>query len=297
MLYYHKTSLQINEVIHVTPSKNIVHSIRFCSLCCNYGVIGMLVGCYLLGCLSTMIELNQVVIGYQNSAVTLPLSGTLKKGSLTAVIGANGAGKSTFLKTLAGLQPALAGKIHFSPLLTKQQPWLAYLPQHAELDRDFPITVYDLVAMGGGARSGLFGRISRQLHQQVEQALITTGIEALAANLVGELSGGQLQRALFARLLVQQAPLIMLDEPFTGIDSQTTALLLKVINGWHQDGKTVVAVLHDMAMVEQHFPDVLFLSQQCNLWGSAQEVLQHFPHRNHACLAKNSFTPDVMAIS
>lgn len=234
-----------------------------------------------------MIFVNKVEVGYDRRAVAMPLSGRFLCGSLTAIIGANGAGKSTFLKTLAGLQQPVSGDVKFSQ---GKRPRLAYLPQQAELDRGFPISVFDLVAMGCWPQSGLFGGINRQSAENVAQALDTVGMTEMANSPVGSLSGGQLQRALFARLLVQQAPLIMLDEPFTGIDSQTTELLLKVIAQWHHEGKTVIAVLHDISMVSRHFPHVLYLSAQQNLWGSTHDVLNHFPHPAHACVSAEPFS-------
>jgi zinc/manganese transport system ATP-binding protein len=241
----------------------------------------------LLGDFTTMIFVNNLEVGYDRRAVAMPLCGRFLSGSLTAVIGANGAGKSTFLKTLAGLQSAVAGDIKFNQ---GKRPRLAYLPQQAELDRSFPISVFDIVAMGCWPQSGLFGGINRQSAMNVEQALETVGMTEMASFPVGSLSGGQLQRTLFARLLMQQAPLIMLDEPFTGIDSQTTELLLKVIAQWHREGKTVIAVLHDISMVSRHFRDVLYLSGQQNLWGSAHDVLSHFPHPAHACVSSVPFS-------
>ncbi|MNZ82039.1 Macrolide export ATP-binding/permease protein MacB [compost metagenome] len=104
----------------------------------------------------------------------------------------------------------------------------------------------------------------------------------MARSPVGELSGGQLQRVLFARMLVQQAPLILLDEPFTGIDSATIRLLLQVIAQLHRQGKTVIAVLHDMSMVANHFPQALLLTPQCCHWGAADRVLEHIPALNIA---------------
>jgi zinc/manganese transport system ATP-binding protein len=244
-----------------------------------------------LGYFVAMISVSQLRVGYDRRAVAMPIDGNFSEGSLTAVIGANGAGKSTFLKTLAGLQPAISGTLSFNAAGKPcSRPRLAYLPQQAELDRAFPISVFDLVAMGCWPQSGLFGGINRRSGELVEQALETVGMTSKAHLLVGELSGGQLQRTLFARLLIQQAPLIMLDEPFTGIDSQTTELLLKVIGQWHQEGRTVIAVLHDISMVARHFPHVLYLSAQRNIWGTTDHVLGHFPNPTHACVSNDTFT-------
>jgi len=257
--------------------------------CCHF--TGPTLGRYLLGYFVAMISVSQLRVGYDRRAVAMPIDGNFSEGSLTAVIGANGAGKSTFLKTLAGLQPAISGALSFNAAGKPcSRPRLAYLPQQAELDRAFPISVFDLVAMGCWPQSGLFGGINRRSGELVEQALETVGMTSKAHLLVGELSGGQLQRTLFARLLIQQAPLIMLDEPFTGIDSQTTELLLKVIGQWHQEGRTVIAVLHDISMVARHFPHVLYLSAQRNIWGTTDHVLGHFPNPTHACVSNDTFT-------
>ncbi|CAI0714762.1 Iron(3+)-hydroxamate import ATP-binding protein FhuC [Serratia entomophila] len=226
-----------------------------------------------------MIALQQAEIGYGAAPLFPALSGHFASGSLTAVVGVNGAGKSTLLKTLAGLQPLQGGSLHFSG---GRPPRMAYLPQQAELDRQFPILVSDLVAMGAWSQSGIFGGLSQRVARQIAEALASVGMTALARSPVGELSGGQLQRVLFARLLVQQAPLILLDEPFTGIDSATTQLLLQVIDHLHRQGRTLIAVLHDMSMVANHFPQALLLTPQCCHWGDADRVLEHIPALNVA---------------
>jgi zinc/manganese transport system ATP-binding protein len=246
--------------------------------CCSYLTDYALVS-YLLGDRIAMIKLQQATIGYSNTPLCQPLHGHFASGSLTAVIGVNGAGKSTLLKTLAGLQPLLAGSIIFN---AGKAPRLAYLPQQAELDRQFPIAVSDLVAMGCWQQSGMFGGLNRGLAQQVADALDTVGMQHKAKALISELSGGQLQRVLFARLLVQQAPLILLDEPFTGIDSTTTKLLLQVIEQLHQQGRTLIAVLHDMPLVANHFPQALLLTPDSCHWGSSEQVLAHLPAINAA---------------
>ncbi|MTD08910.1 ATP-binding cassette domain-containing protein [Serratia sp. YC16] len=221
-----------------------------------------------------MITLRQLAIGYGTTPLFPPLNGQFSAGSLTAVVGVNGAGKSTLLKTLAGLLPPLAGCLSFNDA---KPPRRAYLPQQVELDRQFPIAVSDLVAMGCWSQSGMFGGMNKRAASLVNEALANVGMSALAHSPVGELSGGQLQRVLFARLLVQQAPLILLDEPFTGIDSATTQILLQAIAQLHRQGRTVIAVLHDMSMVAEHFPQVLLLTPQACHWGAAERVLEQVP--------------------
>lgn len=220
-----------------------------------------------------MITLQNALVGYERSPLFPPLCGHFGTGSLTAVIGVNGAGKSTLLKSLAGLHPLLGGKLNFAG---GAPPAMAYLPQQAELDRQFPIVVYDLVAMGCWSQSGLFGGVNQCSMRQIASALDTVGMSAMARDPVGKLSGGQLQRVLFARLLVQQAPLILLDEPFTGIDAATTQLLLQVIAQLHRQGKTVIAVLHDMSTVANHFHDVLLLTPERCHWDNTEQVLVQY---------------------
>lgn len=234
---------------------------------------------HLLGEYIAMINLRNTEIGYGSHALTPPIDGHFEAGSLTAIIGANGAGKSTLLKTLAGLQPTVAGHISFT---AGSAPQMAYLPQQTELDSQFPIVVQDVVAMGCWPQSGLLGGINHQSRQRIKQALTTVGMLDMARRPVGELSGGQLQRVLFARLLVQQAPLILLDEPFTGIDSQTVGLLLEVIHQLHNEGGTIIAVLHDMSMVAAHFPHTLWLTPQGHCWQPSEQVLAQWHHSHHS---------------
>ncbi|QHB33539.1 ABC transporter ATP-binding protein [Yersinia canariae] len=244
-----------------------------------------------------MIKLRNTEIGYDGHALTPPIDGCFVAGSLTAIIGANGAGKSTLLKTVAGLQPTVAGQISFSD---GRAPQMAYLPQQAELDRQFPIAVQDVVAMGCWPQSGLLGGINHQSRQRIKQALNTVGMQDMARQPVGELSGGQLQRVLFARLLVQQAQLILLDEPFTGIDSQTVGLLLEVIHQLHNEGRTIIAVLHDMSMVAEHFPHTLWLTPQDYCWQPSEQVLAqwHYSHNSSCPLSSLTVQADsLMAIT
>ncbi|VAX76556.1 Putative ABC transporter system ATP-binding protein [Serratia symbiotica] len=216
-----------------------------------------------------MIRLQKAEIGYGTVSLFPPLTGHFASGSLTAVIGFNGSGKSTLLKTLAGLLPLQGGSLHFSG---NQPPRMAYLPQKTELDQQFPIRVSDLVAIGNWEKSGLFGGLSKCASRQIADALECVGMTAMASSPVRKLSGGQMQRVLFARLLVQQAPLILLDEPFAAIDSATTKLLVELIKTLPQQGRTLIAALHDMSLVVNNFPQVLQLTPQCWHWGDADQI-------------------------
>ncbi|UZF90805.1 zinc ABC transporter ATP-binding protein AztA [Bosea sp. NBC_00550] len=214
------------------------------------------------------IRLTDLTLGYDRHPAVHHLSGEIETGSLTAIVGPNGAGKSTLLKGIAGALAPLSGGI----ALAKGKR-LAYLPQSADLDRSFPIHVYDLVAMGLWNRAGLFGRIGAGAAQKIDDAIAAVGLTGFERRPIGTLSGGQMQRALFARLLLQDADVILLDEPFTAIDARTTADLLDLVRRWHGENRTVVAVLHDIETVRQAFPRTLLLAREAVAWGETGAVL------------------------
>jgi len=214
--------------------------------------------------------LDDLTLGYDGHPAVHHLSGTLAAGSLTAIFGPNGSGKSTLLKGLAGLLKPISGSIAFQNCSAKS---IAYLPQASDIDRTFPTSVADLVATGLYQRRGLFAAHTAQDLADVMQALATVGLDGFSARGLDTLSGGQFQRALFARVMLQDARAILLDEPFSAVDSKTTNDLLAIVARWQQEGRTVVAVLHDEALVHQHFPQTLLLARECLGWGPTQEVL------------------------
>ncbi len=218
---------------------------------------------------ATAIALHNLTVSYRRHPALHHVSGRFAQGSLTAVIGPNGAGKSTLLKSLAGLVPLdRHSRIERAPALR-----LAYLPQHSELDRSFPLAVRDCVLMGLWTQTGAWGSASPAMLARVDAAIGAVGLQGFERRPVGTLSSGQLQRALFARLLVQDADILLLDEPFNAVDSKTTAGLLALVQRWHRQGRTVVAVLHDDAQVRAHFPQTLLLARECIAWGATADVL------------------------
>jgi zinc/manganese transport system ATP-binding protein len=242
----------------------------------------------------TAIRFDDLTLGYGRHPAVHHLAGEVPAGSLTAVVGPNGAGKSTLLKGIVGTLTPLAGRIELS---TGAKTPIAYLPQAAELDRSFPLPVYDLVAMGLWSRSGLFGGVGRKERVRIEEALAAVGLTGFERRPISTLSGGQMQRALFARLLLQDASVILLDEPFTAIDAKTTADLLDLVRRWHVEERTVVAVLHDLETVRRVFPQTLLIAREPIAWGETAAVLKpenllrarrmveaHDPHA-HACAA------------
>ena len=218
-----------------------------------------------------MITLHNLTVSYRHHPALHHISGQFAPGSLTAVIGPNGSGKSTLLKSIAGLLAVEGGRA--GGALTVNTPRMAYLPQLSEIDRSFPIDVRDCVLLGCWGSAGAFGSVTAALLAQVDAALHAVGLQGFEHRAVGTLSAGQLQRVMFARLLVQDAPLILLDEPFNAVDAKTTADLLALVQQWHLEGRTVIAVLHDDAQVRQYFPQTLLLARELVGWGPTAEVL------------------------
>jgi zinc/manganese transport system ATP-binding protein len=220
--------------------------------------------------MSAALAFQNLTLGYDRHPAVHHLSGEIAEGALLAVVGPNGAGKSTLLKGIVGAIHPLGGKIARNGLATND---IAYLPQIAEIDRTFPISVYDLVAMGLWRRAGLLGGIGAGDRERIANAVDAVGLRGFENRAIGTLSGGQMQRALFARLLLQDARVILLDEPFSSLDSKTVSDLLELVHRWHGEKRTVVAVLHDHELVRKNFPEALLLAREPVAWGSTPNTL------------------------
>ena len=216
------------------------------------------------------LRFRNLTLGYERHPAVHHLDGEVETGALVAVIGPNGAGKSTLFKGIVGALKPLAGGIERDGLDPRD---IAYLPQVAEIDRSFPINVYDVVAMGLWRTKGAFGGIGGKDHHAIEAAIAAVGLTGFEQRAIGTLSGGQTQRMLFARLLLQDARVIVLDEPFTAVDAKTSADLLDLVRQWHRERRTVLAALHDIELVRANFPQVLLLAREPVAWGATREVL------------------------
>jgi zinc/manganese transport system ATP-binding protein len=216
------------------------------------------------------ITLSDVTLTYGRRPAVHHLSGSFAPGSLTAIVGPNGAGKTTLLRAIAGLAQADEGAIDRGGLGARA---IAYLPQQAALDRGFPITCLDLVCAGLWPELGAFRGIDRAALARAKNALATVGLENFDRRVIGTLSAGQFQRVLFARMLLQDAKVLLLDEPFTALDARTTADLLRLVARWHGEARTVIAVLHDIDMVRAHFPHTLLLARDPIAWGPTDIAL------------------------
>jgi zinc/manganese transport system ATP-binding protein len=216
------------------------------------------------------VMLDNVTLSYNRHPAVHHISGMFAAGSLTAIAGPNGAGKSTLLKAIAGMITPDEGRIAIDGI---KREHIAYLPQASQMQRDFPMTVLQMITTGFWHASGGMGTITQEMKQQASQALSTVGLHGFDTRELPNLSAGQFQRALFARMLVQDAPLMLLDEPFTAIDESTTRHLLDIVLGWHAKGHTVICVLHDFEQIRKYFPRCLLIARECIAWDESLKAL------------------------
>ncbi|HIW07352.1 MAG TPA: ABC transporter ATP-binding protein [Candidatus Ignatzschineria merdigallinarum] len=214
------------------------------------------------------LEISNLTVSYKAHPVVHHLSVVFPKGETTAIVGPNGAGKSTLLKAIMGLVPYSEGVIEKPELLK-----VSYLSQISEIRRDLPLTLFELVSAGAFHKMGLFGKLSQDAAQDVEAALKFVGLEGFGDRSIDSLSGGQFQKALFARIVVEGADLILLDEPFNAMDARTTKELCELIKRWEADGKTVIVVLHDLNLACQYFTNTLLLARDKIAFGASAEVV------------------------
>lgn len=220
--------------------------------------------------MAAQIRFRDVTLGYDRHPAVHHLDGEVAEGALLAVIGPNGAGKSTLFRGLVGILKPLTGSIDLGGLDIRD---IAYLPQTADIDRTFPISVFDFVGTGLWRTTGFFGGMGKVAREKIAHALAAVGLNGFENRSIGTLSGGQMQRMLFARVLLQDARLIVLDEPFNAIDAKTSADLVALVRRWHAEGRTVLAALHDMELVRANFPETLLLARGPVAWGATAQVL------------------------
>jgi len=213
------------------------------------------------------LRLTDLTVSYDRHPAVHHLSAEFPAAEMTAIVGPNGAGKSTLLKAVLGLAPHIEGRIECASRR------IAYLPQQAEIDRSFPISVFDTVLVGRWSRFGGFGAASPADLHDAQHAIEAVGLAGFEQRPIDTLSIGQFQRVLFARLLLQDADLVLLDEPFAAIDGKTVADLMAVIHRWRAEQRTVIAVLHDLEQVRREFPNALLLARELVDVGPTSRVL------------------------
>lgn len=207
------------------------------------------------------LDIRGLTVAYGDKPAVFSVDASFAPGALTAIVGPNGAGKSTLLKAALGIIPALSGEISsFGMPLDSVRDRIAYVPQRASVDWDFPASVLDVVLMGLYHRVGLLGRLSGASKAHAQACLHRVGMADFQDRQIGQLSGGQQQRVFLARALAQDADLYLLDEPFAGVDAATERAIIDVLKELKRSGKAVVAVHHDLATVETYFDWVLMLN-------------------------------------
>ena len=217
-----------------------------------------------------MITLENITVSYQRHPALHHVSGEITAGSLTALVGPNGGGKSTLLKTLKGMLKIDEGKIDYHGITLSD---ISFMPQAHQLEFQFPVSVEELVLLGNWRRARLCGHMDKDASHQLEHALEAVGLSGFGSRRINTLSIGQLQRALFARAIIEKSKMILLDEPFSAIDSNTTDALWKIIHSWQRQGQTVVIAMHDLARVKEHCMNTVLLAREVIGWGATDKVL------------------------
>ena len=209
------------------------------------------------------IEVHDLTVAYRTQPVLWDVDLQLPEGRLIAIVGPNGAGKSTLLKAMLGLVPAVTGWVQiFGEPYARRRSWVGYVPQRESVDWDFPTSALDVVAMGLYGRIGWFRRPSRHHKETALACLDKVGMKDLAHRQISQLSGGQQQRVFLARALAQDARLYLMDEPFAGVDATTERAILTLLKELRNNGRTVIAVHHDLQTVAEYFDHVVLLNMR-----------------------------------
>lgn len=208
------------------------------------------------------LETTGLSVSYENTVALEDVSVQFHENSLTGIVGPNGAGKSTLIKATLGLVASTGSTRFFGAPYRRGDGRVVYVPQRRSIDWDFPITVRDVVRQGRYRRVGLLRRFTPDDDSAVTQAMRTTHISEVSDRQIGELSGGQQQRVFLARALAQGGELLLLDEPFAGIDAATEAELLDLLRSLRDEGKTIVVVHHDLGTVRRSFDRLVLLNRR-----------------------------------
>ncbi len=221
------------------------------------------------------LSVSNLTVAYDSAPVLDNVTFHIPAAKLAAIVGPNGAGKTTLMKTILGLLPPLGGQVLFfgQPRDKAMAKQIAYVPQSGSVDWDFPTTVIDVVMMGRYGHLGWFRHPKARERAAAMETLAMVGMADLAHRQIGRLSGGQQQRVFLARALIQQAELYLMDEPFKGVDAQTEAAIVKLLQALQQQGKTVIVVHHDLQTVAKYFDWVTLIHTRVMANGPCAQVL------------------------
>jgi manganese/iron transport system ATP-binding protein len=221
------------------------------------------------------IEVDRVSVRFNGLMAIGEMSFSIPTGARVALVGPNGAGKTTLLRLLAGVLKPTSGRVHIYGADPGGHVCIAYVPQRSQIDRAFPVSVREVVMMGRIRRIGLFRWPSRRDWEFVDGALQRVEMDQLCDRRIGELSGGQQQRVFLAQALAQEAELVLLDEPLTGLDIPSQERLLDLLSSLHADGVTQIVATHDLQLAASHFEHVMLLNRQLVALGTPVQVLTH----------------------
>lgn len=220
-----------------------------------------------------LLHIHDLSVSYDHNRVLSNIFLTVAQGGLYGILGPNGSGKSTLLKAILGLLDDYSGHITlWGQSVEKVRKKIVYVPQRSEIDFTFPATVKDVVATGRYPHKKVFQRLNEQDRQLVAEAMEELAISNLKNRQIGELSGGQQQRTFLARALAQQADLLLLDEPFVGVDIPTEEKIIEVLRKLAERGKTVLVVHHDLQAVPDYFNHIILLNQRLIAAGATKET-------------------------
>jgi manganese/iron transport system ATP-binding protein len=221
---------------------------------------------------SPILEVSALNVRYNGRIALENVTFKLEEGSRVAVVGPNGAGKSTLFKVIAGIISPASGEVKVAGAGVGGHICIAYLPQRSQVDWNFPVTVADVVMMGRIGKLGPFRFPTSQDWNLVNQSLQVVGLETLAARQIGELSGGQQQRMFIARALAQEAELMLMDEPFSGLDLTSQEGIIHILDALRQRGVTLLLAMHDLKMAGERFDRVMLLNRRLLGFGEPHQV-------------------------
>jgi manganese/iron transport system ATP-binding protein len=237
--------------------------------------MGLITGFDNLHALPRTIAIDGLNVAYREVEALRNVNLTVKAGRMTGIIGPNGAGKSTLIKAMFGLIPTSSGRVQFEGKnLAEQRDRIAYVPQRSVIDWTFPATVRDVVMMGRVRKTGWFRRFSPTSRRAAIAAIERVGMMDFMDRPIGNLSGGQQQRIFLARSLAQEADIFCFDEPFTGVDKKTEAILFQIFHELADAGQVVLVVNHDLGEAITQFDDLILLNREVIASGNRKSVMQ-----------------------
>lgn len=220
-----------------------------------------------------ILDVQRLSVRYNSHVALEDISFHLHEGERVAVVGPNGAGKSTLFKVVSGVMSPASGEVNIFGSKPRGHVCIAYIPQRSQVDWNFPVNVADVVMMGRSAKLGPFSWPHKKDWDFVHHALDTVELSSLASRQIGQLSGGQQQRMFIARALAQEAELMLMDEPLTGLDGPSQEGILSLLDRLQKEKVTVMVATHDLEQASNHFDRIMLLNHRIIAFGEPGHVL------------------------